>query len=183
MPYYNRKTPRLRFGRMSCPGAHYFITLCTKNRIPVLCKQNTRTPVIDTLLSMHGSGDIDLTAGTVMPDHVHLLFSLGARLELGRVVGKFKSKARDQGRADWHWQEDGFEHRVRPDEMLEDYGFYIFMNPYRAGLCTLEFRWRWWLCPNPSSFRFLSHLSQGESVPTEWLGLCDKIAARISGGD
>jgi putative transposase len=135
MPFYDRKTPRLRLGRISCPGGNYFITLCTKKRAPLLNEQDTGTRVIETLLSMHGSDDIELIAATIMPDHAHLLLKLGSRLKLGQTMGKFKTVSRDQGRVAWHWQEDGFEHRVRTDEMIEDYGFYIFMNPYHARLC------------------------------------------------
>jgi putative transposase len=183
MPYYDRKTPRLRIGRLSCPDANYFITLCTKNRAPALTEQNTGTRVIETLWSMHDSGDIDLIAATIMPDHTHLLFSLGSRLKLGQAVGKFKTVSREQGRAAWRWQEDGFEHRVRTDEMIEDYAFYIFMNPYRAKLSPLERAWQWWLCPNPSHLRFLAQLAPDKTVPREWLGVCDKIAAHIPVGD
>jgi hypothetical protein len=81
-----------------------------------------------------------------------------------------------------HWQEGEFEHRVRTDEMIEDYGFYIFMNPYCAKLCPLELRWKWWLCPNPENLRFLSLLAPGEAVPHEWLELRDTIATKITTG-
>ncbi len=180
MPFYDRQTPRLRRGRISSPGASYFITLCTRNRSPALTEAGTGRRVIETLLSMHGANDMELLAATAMPDHAHLLLNLGNRLQLGQVMGKFKTQSRDQGRAYWHWQEDGFEHRLRNIEAIEDYGFYIFMNPYRAGLCPLNLPWRWWLCPNRSNFRFLSQLAAGESVPSEWLGLCDQIAAQIT---
>jgi REP element-mobilizing transposase RayT len=67
MPFYDRKTPRLRIGRISQPGANYFITLCTKKRAPILNEQETGSHVINVLMSMHGSGDICLIAATIMP--------------------------------------------------------------------------------------------------------------------
>lgn len=183
MSFYDRKTPRLRLGRISSSGANYFITLCTKNRAPVLTQKGTATRIMDTLLSMHGANDMELLAATSMPDHAHLLLTLGGRLRLGQMMGKFKAQSRDQGRVSWHWQEDGFEHRLRHIEAIEDYGFYIFMNPYRAGLCPLATAWPWWICPHPSAFRFLDALNANQTVPAAWLGLSDKIATKITAGE
>lgn len=179
----NRQTSRLRFGRTSAPGASYFITNCTKDRAAILTATNTGRTVADSLLALHSSGEIQLAAATIMPDHVHLLFTLGDRLRVGQVVGKFKTLARNMGRATWRWQQDGFEHQLRDVESMEDYGFYMFMNPYRAGLCPLAAPWPWWLCPQPSLFRFLSARDQNQAVPSEWLGLSDQIGSRITTGD
>ncbi|MDI1320187.1 MAG: transposase [bacterium] len=179
----DRKTPRLRFGRVSSPGAGYFITLCTKDRSPVLLQPDAAKSVISELRAMRASRDFELLAATVMPDHVHLLFTLGDRLKVGQVMGKFKAKSRNQGRAPWRWQDDGFEHQLRTIESAEDYAFYIFMNPYRAGPCPLTASWPWWLCPQPSGFRFLTEWNLTQPVPQEWLGLCEKIAAKIATGD
>lgn len=179
MAWPDRKTSRLRFGRIYVPNAAYFITCCTKERAPVLLESNAAKTTTDTLKAMHAAGDMDLLAATVMHDHVHMLFVLGARLEVGQIMGKFKSKARDLGKAPWRWQDDGFEHRLRNAESIEDYGFYTFMNPYRAGLCPLTDPWPWWLCPRPSIFRFTAEGDTTQPVPEAWLGLCDKIAAKI----
>lgn len=180
-PY--RETARLRFGRTNSEGASYFVTACTKNRDPILTGADNGMRIEGTLRAMHSAGDINLTAATVMPDHVHLLFVLGARLDVGQVMGKFKTWSRDMGKASWRWQQDGFEHRLRQIESVEDYGFYIFMNPYRAGLCRLGASWPWWLCPDPSTFRFLAALEGQQEVPPTWLGLSDKIEAKIITGD
>lgn len=177
-----RKTPRLRFGRVSAPGANFFVTLCIKDRTPVLTTTATGRTVTDALQALHSSGDIGLLAATIMPDHAHLLFTLGTRLHVGQVMGKFKALSRDMGQAPWRWQPDGFEHQIREIESIEDYGFCLFMNPYRAGLCPLTSSWPWWLCPQPSVFRFLASLEQNSAVPAAWLGLSDQIATRIIRG-
>jgi putative transposase len=174
-----RHTARLRFGRISVPGATYFVTCCTKHRAPVLLESSTAAFARATMQAMHDTGDIALVAATIMPDHVHLLFTLGPRLQVGQIMGKFKSQTRDLGKIRWRWQDDGFEHRLRTVESIEDYGFYIYMNSYRAGLCPLTCPWTWWLCPQPSIFRFLAELTTTRTVPEAWLGLRDQIAARI----
>lgn len=178
-----RKTPRLRFGRVSTSGANFFITLCIKDRTPVLTTTTTGRTVTDSLQALHSSGDIRLLAATIMPDHVHLLFTLGSRLHVGQVMGKFKALSRDMGQAPWRWQQDGFEHRIRNIESIEDYGFYLFMNPYRARLSPLNRSWPWWFCPDPSVFRFLAALEQKSAVPAAWLGLSDQVATKITSGD
>ena len=180
MSLQKRETSRLRFGRISRSSSSYFITVCTKNRVPILTQSDIGNRLIDVLLSMHASGDIALIASTLMPDHAHLLLTLGANLSIGQVMGKFKTKSRNQGRALWRWQDDGFEHQLRNHESVEDYGFYIFMNPYRAGLCPLGQAWRWWTCPNPVHFKFLRHLEPDPEVPSAWLDLSEEIADRIT---
>jgi putative transposase len=177
-----RKTARLGFGRFSKPGANYFITFCTKNRDPILTTPAVAETIASAFSTLHPR-DITLFAATIMPDHVHLIFELGQRLQLGQVVGKFKTLARDSGRAIWRWQKDGFEHQVRNAESIEDYAFYIFMNPYRAGLCSLNNQWPGWICPNPGIFQFLDSRAPTQQVPAAWLELSDHLASRIAVGD
>ena len=183
MPLPVRKTHHLRFRRISLPGANYFITFATQNRHPVLTAPDTGQVVTNALHDLHLANDIELLAATLMPDHMHLLFTAGSRLRVGQVMGKLKSLSCDHDRDPWRWQKEGFEHRVRDLESLEDYAFYIFMNPYRAGLCPLTVRWPWWICPRPSTFRFLAALHDGMSVPAAWLGESDRIAKKITAGD
>lgn len=177
-----RQTARLRFGRMSIPAATYFVTCCTKDRAPVLLEQTTTIAARTALRAMHATGDIVVLAATLMPDHIHLLFTLGARLQVGQIMAKFKTQTRGRGKECWRWQNDGFEDRLRSAEKLEDYGLYIFLNPYRAGLCPLHEPWPHWLCPESSVFRFLAACQASPTVPSEWLGLRDRIAARICAG-
>jgi REP element-mobilizing transposase RayT len=179
MPLPRRKTTRLRWGRISGAGADYFVTLCTQEREPVLTNGTTAIRLLDILGQMHRESDIRLLAATIMPDHAHLLFTLGKRLSYGRVIAKFKTLGRDQGRVDWRWQEDGFEHQLRSHEKMEDYGFYLYMNPYQAGLITIREHWPWWCCPTPSLFSFLQGLNADGSPPAAWLGESERVAARI----
>lgn len=119
-------------------------------------------------------GDTTTIAFTVMPDHVHWLFQLGARLSLGRVIGRFKAETRASlAGAGLRWQRDYFERRLRPDESSEDFGRYIFLNPYRADLLRLESTWPGWSCPDVERMEFLSQLNPDGSVPREWIPLGD----------
>ena len=138
---------------------------------------------MDALLALHAASDVELLAATIMPDHAHLLFALGARLTIGQVMAKFKTLARDGGHVTWHWQQDGFEHQLRTGESEEDYGFYVFMNPYRAQLLSTAQIWPWWVCPEPSQFLFLQQLNADGTPPPEWLDKIEDVANRVVDSD
>jgi putative transposase len=175
-----RRTAHLRWGRVSRPGATYFVTVCTKDRERVFANDALAKKTVATLSLIHEAGDAEILAATVMPDHVHLHFTLGLRLRLGQVIGKFKSIARNHGKASWQWQEDGFEHELRQNESIEDYALYVFMNPYRAGLIELSQKWDYWFCPDPKRFLFLSLFSAVEPVPAAWLEKSISLRARLA---
>ena len=96
---------------------------------------------------MEQDNAIQLRAGVVMPDHVHLLFRLGEKLTFSQVMGRFKAKTRrpifEYGLL---WQQNVFEHRLRPDEKVLPVLHYIFMNPYRKGLTGMDERWPGFFC-------------------------------------
>jgi REP element-mobilizing transposase RayT len=180
MSFPERQTSRLRWGRISLTSVSYFVTICTKNREPAFADCSMAAKVVDVVRRIHDERDAEILAATVMPDHVHFLFTLGTRLSLGQVIAKFKALSRDHGRAPWRWQDDGFEHRLRSQESVEDYAFYIFMNPYRAKLIPVTERWPAWFCPEPKRFLFLEHFRTNEPVPVEWLGKVEEITSRIT---
>jgi REP element-mobilizing transposase RayT len=182
-PQPQRRTQNLRIGRVSIPGARYFLTVCTKDRAAVFTAEAEAQRVVSAIGELKKAGDIDLLAATVMPDHVHLLFALGSTRPLGQAMAKFKNLARDRGRTEWHWLDNGFEHRLRPDEPTENYGFYIFMNPYRARLIATTKLWPWWLCPDVSRFRFLALLNEDGTPPVEWIESIETISTALHTGE
>ena len=78
-----RRTARLRWGRVSLAGATYFVTFCTQARSPVLVHGETARRLVAALGRLQTDQDATILAATIMPDHVHLLFTLGGRLRLG----------------------------------------------------------------------------------------------------
>ena len=181
-PPLDRKTARMRWGRVSLPGARYFLTLCTQTRANVLTQVQAASDVRSALDTLQSDGDAEVLAASLMPDHLHVLFTLGARLSVGQVMAKLKALSRNKGQASWRWQQDGFEHRLRPDEAVEDYAFYLFMNPYRARLLPMTELWVGWICPEPTRFKFPAHLNPQGTPPAEWLDDCNEIAVRITTG-
>ncbi len=181
--YPKRRTDELHKGRVSVPGARYFVTFVTEDRVPCLREQSVVQAVLTTLISWHEEHDGVILCATVMPDHVHVLFELGHRLTAGQCVGRWKSEIRRAQRYAFTWQRDFFEHRLLPKESSEDYGLYVFLNPYRAGLGDPDAVWPFGLTPDPLRFRFLSLRNPNGSPPREWLGWTEDRFAHLSIGE
>jgi REP element-mobilizing transposase RayT len=146
-PYrYRRKLPHLQL------SSTFFVTFSTyKERI---LSPQARTLAFRSCLYEHDRR-IHLYAGVVMPDHVHLLFSILFRQAteplLYRIVGDIKSASvhninkalRRSGRV---WMNESFDRMPRAGE-FERYYEYIIMNPVRAGLVTNpdDYEWLWYL--------------------------------------
>ncbi len=167
----SRRTSDLLIGRQSFADATYFLTLCETKRRPALLDSTITEEIRRTLDRLHASADFALIAAVVMPDHVHLLGTLGRRLSIGRVIGKFKANThrvlRPRGLA---WQENFHEHRLKHGDDLEPFARYLFLNPYRAGLFPSTSRWPHWWRWGDVRFEFEARFAQAGAVPGAWLG-------------
>jgi REP element-mobilizing transposase RayT len=160
------------------------VTACTKRRRPAFAAAADAEIARHALLRLVEDGDVAWLVGTVMPEHVHFLFELGARLPLERVQSKFKGLvSRKHSMSKALWQENAFEHRLRETEDSEDYAFYIFMNPYRAQLIPIDCTWPWWVCTDTARLRFLEGLDENGTPPSEWLDRVNSIAAKLATGE
>jgi hypothetical protein len=117
-----------------------------------------------------------------MPDHVHFLFTLGERLELSRLMAKLKSLTHsaliDRG---LYWQDNYFDHRLRPDVSMEPFARYVFLNPYRKGLVSVHQEWSGWVLNRNYRPEFLEHLRDGKYPQAEWLAHEVPLAELIQG--
>ncbi len=165
-----RETQQLRKGRISIPGARYFMTCCCVRPCDALSSPDTAQALLHVWSRLEANGDIELLAATVMPDHVHLLYRLVGCLSPGQISGKMKALSKPTlSASDMEWQRDFWEHRLRPDEAANPYALYIFMNPYRAGLIGRTQTWPYWY-HNPSvDFDFLHMLDGGLYPPEVWM--------------
>jgi hypothetical protein len=66
------------------------------------------------------------------------------------------------------WERDFFDRHVRPDEDRISIFLYLFLNPYRAGLCPREDRWPWYWCCEEDWKWFKDHLDDELPAPG-WL--------------
>ena len=159
----------LRTGRFSATGETYFLTFCTAERAPGLHRDELADEIVGELNLMERECIWAIRCATVMPDHVHLLATLGNRLPLGRAVARLKAKTVSAlRRSGLGWQQGYFDHRLRPREDQLGYFHYVFLNPYRAGLIATGDKWPWFVCGNEDEKWFRPLLNQGLPEP-EWL--------------
>jgi putative transposase len=159
----------LRRGRASLPGAEYFLTLCTEGRRSGLTERAVAEAIIRELWALDADGTWALRCAVVMPDHVHVSAVLGNRLTLGQCVGRFKAKTASALRTlSAAWERDFFDHRIRPDEDRAPAYLYVYLNPYRAGLCPADARWPWQVWAQECWTWFGTYL-HADLPPPQWL--------------
>jgi len=112
-----------------------------------------------------------LRCAVVMPDHLHLLIELGARLPLAKAVQRLKAKTSAILRsAMLEWARGFFDRKLRPDDELLALFLYIYLNPYRAGLVNPVESWRPYYCCVDDWIWFKDQLDQERPIPV-WLEL------------
>ncbi|MDQ8200381.1 transposase [Pelagicoccus enzymogenes] len=164
-----RKTHHLAYGRVSIPGATYFITLVTQNRKTDLTANDHPEHIADTLRALHRDKIINLRCATTMPDHLHLLFVLGEVCDLSLAISKFKNATRKALAAhSLYWHRNYYDHRIRQEANTNDFARYIFLNPYRKSLLTADQLWPHWLCNRTYKPDFQEQLNPDGTPPAAW---------------
>lgn len=158
----------LRRGRMSLAYADYFVTVCVQSRRAALVPDVAHA-LLTEAQRIATDGHWVLRSLTVMPDHVHILFTLGSGLSLAQAVARFKSKTRLLIRAHAaEWQANFYDHRIRAEDSIEDVVRYIYLNPYRAGLISRDERWPYFFCCDEDWAWFRDRTDHSRPFP-EWL--------------
>lgn len=104
-----------------------------------------------------------------MPDHVHVLLLLGARLSLSKAVQRLKAKTSARLRlASIGWERGFYDRQLRPDDDRLAIFLYIYLNPYRAGLLPDAAQWPHYYCRAEEWKWFRDMLDSGRPYP-EWL--------------
>ena len=118
----------------------YFVTLCVKDRKPVL----TSPEIFGAMNEFcDGSENWDTLAAVIMPNHLHALVSpkLSREERVTHFSAGLKRFTRKRCDGDWEWPQGVFDRLLRRDEFVGSKWIYIRDNPVRAGLVT---RWEEW---------------------------------------
>ncbi len=177
-----RRTSALRRGRQSIAGARYFVTFATDGRALWLKSEEAIAAAHSICAEMVHERSVAMLTAAIMPDHVHLLFELGGRLTLDRTIAKWRTSVR-RAIEGLRWQPNFFEHRLRADEQSEDYAYYLFMNPYRAGLIGNDKAWAGWWTDGSVRYEFLSRARVGPCPQPEWLNRKPEKDQSVSVGE
>jgi len=129
----------LRRGRRSLPRQAYFVTTCLAEGQTYLSERACAEVVIEALQWLHNTGRIELHGYVVMPDHVHVLFTLCEDNELSQVIQIFKGYSARRinsllGRTGSLWQSQFYDHAIRDKADLVARLEYMLDNPRRQGL-------------------------------------------------
>ena len=94
---------------------------------------------IDVLRSYHRAGRFKVLEFVVMPNHVHVMFSIGSEMSVEKAVqlmkGNFSYRARKEFGMKWEiWQKGFSEVQITTEESYIQHQQYIDENPVRAGL-------------------------------------------------
>lgn len=134
----------LRKGRYSQPGGLYLITKCLQRSHELAPDQ--RTNVVDALLYARSRRLILVHAFVVMPDHWHVLGSVGVEKTLSQLVWSVCRRAsfawRETNRTPT-WQDGFHDHKVRENETVVEIVRYIEANPIRKNLVAGSECWPW----------------------------------------
>lgn len=157
----------MQYRRVYVPGARYFFTVVTGNRVPLLIEHIDRLRTSFRLcLSRH---PFDIEAIVVMPDHLHTLWRLPdgdadfstrwmvikRHFSSGfphQPVGPSKARKREKG----IWQRRFWEHLIRDDNDWRRHVDYIHYNPVKHGVVDKPEDW--------------SHGSYHRAVRNGWYG-------------
>jgi putative transposase len=159
----------LRVGRWSQNGADYFLTGCLQRPATGLATASLAEQVRDKLHALETAGHWRLRTYVLMPDHFHLLVTLGAASELSDTVRLFKGPLAPVLRTHHlKWQPSFYDHRLRAAEEVLPTFLYVFLNPYEARLVTAGEKWPWYYCAAEDWEWFEAMTSESLPFP-EWL--------------
>ena len=121
------------------PSRTFFVTTKTSMGRALLQSERNATLLIDVLRSYVVGRKFQLHDFVVMPDHVHLLITVGGAMTIERamqfVKGGFSFRLRkESGYLGEVWQRGFSEVRVDDRESFLRYRDYIAENPVKAGL-------------------------------------------------
>lgn len=173
------KPPRgyasLRRYRTTIPGVSYFLTLCTRGRSAGLNRAEIAGAIREQIDALERDTALVLQAAVIMPDHLHLLGIVTGQLTVGQLVGRIKAKTRASLLdAEMHWQGNFYEHRLRPDDPIEDVLRYLFLNPYGAELLAPNETYPWFWLGQKEAAWFRPTLDHQRPLPA-WLDQADTL--------
>lgn len=92
-----------------------------------------------------------LHAWTVMPNHVHVLFTPVGLHDLSNILHSWKSFSANSankllGKTGRFWQPESYDRLIRSERQFHFTVRYILRNPVKAGLCREVHEWPWSGC-------------------------------------
>jgi REP element-mobilizing transposase RayT len=141
----------LRKGRVSLPGHTYLITIVCEHRTPRFSDSRCADATVGILHEGRIWRGAEALSWVLMPDHLHMLLSLGPSEPLPRLLNRIKSVTaqaanRGIGRDGRLWMRGYHDRALRVEEHLPAVARYILDNPVRAGIVATIDAYPYWHC-------------------------------------
>lgn len=144
------------------PGQTYLVTTTTFAQRPWFASWLVGAAVARELGGGRLWRDNHVHAWVLMPDHMHILLTLGDGESLSHLVARVKAVCARTARVvtksdDGIWASAFHDHALRRDEQPAIAARYIIANPVRAGLVETPWQWPFWdseWLPEPGSDDF-----------------------------
>ena len=113
------------------------IIICTRKKTPLFANKDIAYSVKQQILDLSRLKQVKIYAYVIMPDHIHLLVSLGVWATPGdylrNIKGNLSTFLRKKFDLQNIWQKGFYDHVMRKDEDLNSTVEYILNNPVRSG--------------------------------------------------
>ncbi|MCG3148829.1 MAG: REP-associated tyrosine transposase [Verrucomicrobiae bacterium] len=147
------------YRRWFVPGATYFFTLVTENRVPLFAGEIARANLRTAIAECRQRWPFELNAIVLLPEHLHMLWTLpGGDVDFPRRIAWIKraftqdwllaggaeqpmTDSRQHRRRRGVWQRSFWEHTIRDDTDFGRHLDYIHYNPVKHGLVTCPHQW------------------------------------------
>ena len=132
----------MRYRRSRSPNGIVFLTLVTRDREPRLAEPSVRAALSESFASLRASHPTRALAHVVLPDHVHLLWSLPEDGDFSLRVRLLKhAMTRKLGATSTVWQQRFWDHVIRDENDLHRHLDYIHYNPVKHGWVRRAIDW------------------------------------------
>jgi len=120
----------------------FFVTSRTAEGKPILQTDRMAALFVEVLGGYMRAGKFRVHDFVVMPNHIHLLVTLGADISIEKAMqlmkGNFSFRAKnDLGFLGEIWQRGFSDVRIKDEESFRAHQQYIYNNPVKAGLASV----------------------------------------------
>lgn len=141
----------LRRGRHSISGQTYLVTAVTADRRPWMALWPVAAAIAREVGGLRLWRDTHVHAWVLMPDHMHVLLTLGDGESLSHLMNRAKAvsaRAANDFTASSQpfWIPAFHDHALRRDDDVVIAARYVIANPVRAGLVDSIWQWPFWDC-------------------------------------